>query len=258
MKPCLIFILSLLAVAARAERNPRSVAELTKTSILIVAGTVTNVQKIVTNGNTWITGRILVHEVLKGPKTNNVPVCWPRDPGMAGTADFTPRVVGRPLVWFLWRETDHGFELTFSEEVQSVASLAATRQAILLAAADQSIAQFLKIDALSEVRVTLAPKGDFTAADCKFWIASRPEFLEKTMLLLKALPSVGSVSKRFPADIATWRVGLISAKKPIAILTIYGTRLQAPRKGGFYEDTGGKEEEFVTLIQSVTSGKLID
>ncbi|MEI6809289.1 MAG: hypothetical protein WCN95_11265 [bacterium] len=91
----------------------------------------TNVQNMVTNGHTSVTAEILVQEVLKGPKTNNVNVCWAHAPIMEeDTVDFTPRVVGHQFVWFLWRSKDGRFQLVFSEEVQPINAIDAIRKII--------------------------------------------------------------------------------------------------------------------------------
>lgn len=130
MKTHLIIGLLLIAATAWADRNVRSLANLAETSTVVVAGTVTNVRDTVTDGYRWSTAQILVQEVLKGPITNRVQVCWPRNPNMdkEDTVDFAPRVVGQPLVWFLWRTSDTGFQLGFTEEVQQTNVIDTVRQ----------------------------------------------------------------------------------------------------------------------------------
>ena len=120
-------------------------------------------------------------------------------------------------------------------------------------AADQTIAEFYAITNISNVKITFAPKGNFSAADTNVWVLSEDAFVKKTLELIQKLPSTGAFYKNWPNQMPLWRVEILADKTCLATLLIWGTRLEAPagKNGNFYSDTGGKEKEFVEHIQSV-------
>lgn len=129
-----------------------------------------------------------------------------------------------------------------------------------LCAEDKTIAEFYGITNIAKINITFSPTGDFSPTNCTCYKILDEAFLEKTLDLIKALPSTGEISKKWPKVMPLWHVEMFpDAGKPV-MLTIWDTRLEAPagESGKFYLDTGGKEMEFVKHMQSHRSVKIID
>jgi hypothetical protein len=118
-------------------------------------------------------------------------------------------------------------------------------------------------DAVVQVTVSHAPKGDFDAANVASQVTSNKKLIAELVDALKQLPASGTSYKKFPNDIEQLRIELKTKSGQVHRLTVYGIKLRSPQtKGGsFYgkPETEKYEKQLLELVwQRVIPAQVAD
>ncbi|OHB71049.1 MAG: hypothetical protein A2W23_09775 [Planctomycetes bacterium RBG_16_43_13] len=117
----------------------------------------------------------------------------------------------------------------------------------------ESIFDYFALWRITKVTVTSAPKGDFNGNNVILKSTTDKEILSNVEVILKRLPSTGSVYKDFPRDIDQWKIELFGENTKSAVLHFYGIRLRTPKTegGSFYMGPTADEKVLLELVKKI-------